>query len=524
MEYEKFAAENDSDGSLTNKAEGTITIEKQSTTGEETKKDIPLNIKGNVKIHYVEQGTNRELKTSENLFKQDVKVSTNYEAEPSDIPGYKLISNSGNTKGIVTEDIKNVTYYYERKSATPENPVLTKTGTYDAATKTITWKETVKNLNTYLTNEAYQVNIQKNISLRYINLPSNDKVTNKVTGHIKTDEGKTEEKTTASEEVITSIKGNLIVEYIYIAEDGTRKTLEIYEKIDEYVGTEYTTEDKHFDGYSIKSELIPANANGNITEGTTRVTYIYDRVPAEVEKNEINKKADNETVTSVKGAFDYTIKYDTTIKEYEGEAIITIVDKLDFAIDKEKSQLNGGIYNPEDLTITWTYNIDVNTYKNINKDISISIKIKLYYLNLEAKDRVITNNVNSSLQLETIKKPIEETDKTETKLEVPGKVIINFQDENGNTISESVTISGLVGDSYKVSSKEIEGYVLSKVEGNETETYIDGKITITYIYEKEGAGEVLPPQTKVDGITSSISSLLLFTISILLTFRKKILN
>ena len=624
--YKEFSAELDSDYQLTNKAQGSITMDGKTTTGDESKVDVPLNIKGNIVVKFVEKETNKELKTSKNLFEEDVKVGTEYETTADVIPGYKLVSNSGNTTGVVKEKVQTVTYYYERKSATPENPILTKTGTssidrvndnvdykitydsiltgyegdvkieiidklpfeldleksnidggvydeatktitwvvyeatgivpsdsytidfeknislvykgipasgdkfkntvqvvitdgtereedtpvehetiidvkgnvivkyvdvstnktiaenktltgkvgtayetslesipgyivvsatpenykgnyvdgtitvtykyqkigillnnektakqsstevitsfkenvdyqinyeteveyrgditiyvvdqleyeideskselnggvYNASNKTITWTEKVENLNTYLTGSPYQVSIQKNISLRYKNLPSNGIVTNKVSGYIKTDEGNTNESEKAFKEIPTSVKGDLYVEYIYISEDGVKKVLHEYEKLGQYVGTEYTTEEKSFDGYKIISELLPTNGSGVIAEGSTKVTYVYDRVTAIVEDSKVDKEAKNEKVESVNDAFDYSIKYNTSIDEYEGVATITIVDKLTHAIDTELSILNGGIYDEESLTITWVYNVDVNTYQNLNNNI-----------------------------------------------------------------------------------------------------------------------------------------------------------
>ena len=270
---------------------------------------------------------------------------------------------------------------------------------------------------------------------------------------------------------------------------------------------------------------IPENANGEYTEEDTIVIYYYDRTPAEVENNIINKVSTNNVVTNIKDAFNYTINYQTTLKEYEGKATITIVDYLPYAIDLEKSNIANGIYNKDTLTITWVKEIDVNTYREINNNIEIEIELSLYYENLESDTRVVTNKVNSKLELETTD-PVESTDKTDTNLEVKGNVIVNYVDEFGNKLTDTINLTDLVGNEYKTEELEFEGYIFAKVEGKTEGNYIDGTIEVTYYYEKEGTGSVIPqpPQTNVDNTSYYISLITSGLLLSLITFRKRILN
>ncbi len=778
VKYKKFAAESDADSILTNKAKASITIKTETTTGEEVKEDIPIDVKGNVKIHYLEKDTNRLLKSPTYNFENNVKVGTSYETKPATIGGYELVSNSGNTTGTVKETLTEVTYYYERKSATPENPILTKTGTtsitsvdqkvkynlsykaqitgyegdvtitmvdtlpypidlskstisgnytydaekqtitwtvfqetgieatqvipisfienlelvyigipangdsftnkveiniidgtdnenkkeeehetsidvkgkvvvrhiddntneeipdvlketlegkvgtsyetkpatisgyelvttklpdnatgnyidgtinvtyrykkidiiltdevvtklsttekivtanqnvdyqinydsyidyrgsisvkvvdqleypidvsksdlsggkYDKDKLTITWTEKIDNLNTYLTGSKHHISIQKIVSLRYIGVPSNGTVTNKVNVYLKTDEGKTDESEPSEVVIPSSITGNLLVEYIYVAEDGSIKELHSYTKED-YVGKSYTTEAKRFNSYTLTS--TPDNANGKYKEGITRVTYFYSKTPAEIKTNEVDKESTKEVITNKNDAFDYTIKYNTEIKEYIGKATITIVDELKHPIDVSKSDLSGGIYNKDNLTITWTKEYAVNTYENLNNRINIYIAISLYYTNLKASDREVENDVKTKLVVDTLKEPITTTDKEITKLEVPGKVIVNYVDEFNQPIATSETLNGLIGDTYTTEAKEIEGYILSTIKGKATGTYKEEDIIVTYVYEKEGTGTVLPPNT----LSNSYISLILISLLGLIISIKRVIK
>lgn len=558
--------------SYTNKVKVTLSDDIEETEDNETKAEhtTEVNIKGKVTTYYYLEGTTTELA---NKKETTGKVGAEYTTEAKDIEGYNIVNKTPeNHKGNYTEKDIVVIYEYTRKIADINEENITKksvleeitskntivdyqivytakivdykgtaivtivdylpyeidlsesdinNGVYNASTKTITWTETIEGINTFANGE-YSVNITKNINVKYINIASDKEVVNKVTGSVDTDTKDSNGKE-AEEEIIASIKGDLIVKHIYKDKDGNEKVLKIEDTKTDYVGYAYTTEAKNFDGYTLS--VIPENANGEYKEEDTIVIYYYDRTPAEVEKNIVNKVSTNNIVTNIKDAFNYTINYQTTLKEYEGKATITIVDYLPYAIDLEKSNIADGIYNKDTLTITWVKEIDVNTYKNINNDIEIEIEISLYYENLESDTRVVTNKVNSKLELETTD-PVESTDKTDTNLEVKGNVIVNYVDEFGNKLTDTINLTDLVGNEYKTEELEFEGYIFSKVEGKTEGKYIDGTIEVTYYYEKEGTGNVMPepPQTNVDNTSYYISLITSGLLLSLITFRKKILN
>ena len=542
-------------------------IEESKDTTNEATHTTDVNIQGKVTSYYYVKDTTEELANSAST---TGKVGENYNTEAKDIEGYELVATPNNATGKYTEKDIVVIYEYTRIVAEIEKEEISKVsvleeitasnilvdyqivytaiikdykgtatikvvdklpyaidvnaselagGVYDEASKTITWTEKIEGINTFA-NGAYQVNFTKNIVVKYKNIASDKVVVNKVEGQITTDTKDSEGKE-GKEEIVAAIKGDLIVKHIYKDKDGNEKVLETEPTKTDYVGYQYTTESKKFNGYTLSE--IPANATGTYTEEDTTVIYYYTRVPAEVKENLLDKVSTNTIVTNVKDAFKYTITYNTTLNEYEGKATITIVDKLPYAINEELSSLDGGVYDAENLTITWTKVYDVNTYENINKDIEIILNISLYYNNLPSTERVITNNVTSKLELETTD-PIETTDKTETSLEVKGTVKVNYVDEQGNRLTDSIILTDLVGEKYTTEEKEFEGYIFSKVEGTTEGEYIDGEIEVTYIYEKEGTGSVEPPQTNVDNKDIYISLISLTTLVGLLLSRKKILN
>lgn len=79
-----------------------------------------------------------------------------------------------------------------------------------------------------------------------------------------------------------------------------------------------------------------------------------------------------------------------------------------------------------------------------------------------------------------------------------GKVIAHYVDNTGKTLHSDITSNGKVTDPYQTKSLDIDGYELIKTDGNETGSYIDGTIEVTYVYEYVmGQGDVTAPETPV---------------------------
>ncbi|HDU1262130.1 TPA: MucBP domain-containing protein, partial [Listeria monocytogenes] len=65
-----------------------------------------------------------------------------------------------------------------------------------------------------------------------------------------------------------------------------------------------------------------------------------------------------------------------------------------------------------------------------------------------------------------------------------GTVTVKYQDESGKTLAKDTVLTGEVNNTYQTKSKDIAGYKLQKVEGNESGTFSTTPATVTYIYEK----------------------------------------
>lgn len=73
---------------------------------------------------------------------------------------------------------------------------------------------------------------------------------------------------------------------------------------------------------------------------------------------------------------------------------------------------------------------------------------------------------------------------------VGANVTAKYVDDQGNTISDNVVLTGNVGDTYTTEQKEIAGYTCKEVQGNKTGTFTDAEQTVTYVYTKEKDGLV----------------------------------
>ena len=201
---------------------------------------------GKVTVHYyiqeqdgtetIMQVPNTEGKGTEDVVIEG-KVGTSYTTKPAENvqQNYELIATPTNANGVITEEPTVVTYYYKLKDPIIENSSITKNstldkvteedqavpysitytasvdtyigdgevtivdtlpyqideeksnldgGSYDANSKTITWKEDIAGINTFA-NDKKQVNVTKEISVVYKDLDvTKANVTNKVAGTI----------------------------------------------------------------------------------------------------------------------------------------------------------------------------------------------------------------------------------------------------------------------------------------------------------------------------------------------------
>ncbi|WP_276421644.1 MucBP domain-containing protein [Lactococcus garvieae] len=70
---------------------------------------------------------------------------------------------------------------------------------------------------------------------------------------------------------------------------------------------------------------------------------------------------------------------------------------------------------------------------------------------------------------------------------VTGTVIVKYEDEKGNTLSDSVIKSGTVGENYTTEKKDIKGYFFKETRGKVSGTFTDETQIVTYVYSKDNS-------------------------------------
>ncbi len=372
-------------------------------------------------------------------------------------------------------------------------------GIYNEEARTITWKETIRNIDTY-TNGDKTIDITKTITIVYKNILATDRhINNHVSAVIETTT--TSNPITADKDTLVKVEGEVVAHYITSSGDSLAKD----ETITGLVGDPYTTSEKEFANYKLVK--IDGNQTGTIDEDKTEVTYVYYHITSDITNNEVEKTG-SEVITSKDGKFYYTIHYQTEIDQYIGDATVTIIDKLPQEINVTESDLAGGIYDQESLTITWTISYkDINTYENDAYQIDETKQLVLVYEDLDPTTDKITNKVIAAVVTDITEKP--STDEAETDIDIKGTVIARYIDDLGNELAKTVTTIGKVGSEYKTEEKDFTDYELILVKGEKTGKYEEGETIVTYIYTKLGKGgdvepevEVLPPQTGVDTETN----------------------
>ena len=503
---------------IVNSATAKLVLEnKEEETTDETETEV---YKGTVVATYK---TDKGVKLHDDVETTDF-AGTNYTTETKSFYGYTLREIPSNKEGtyIANETIQVDYVYIKNEGTVTENKVnkvqnntitdinseynyvlsytgkvedyvgevtleLTDTLPYNAEiiskdNKCVVNGKTIVCTDVYTVDKEHQViNAAFNIVLRYTNVGSEVKniVNSKLIYGNK--------NVTDKDEVIDVVPSGTVVA-TYKTDKGV--TLSNNVTTTDLVGKEYTTEAKEFFGYTLKE--IPSNKDGLYTKGTTYVNYVYTKNIGTSEE-ELNKDG-IELVGSITDAFDYIITYNTKIKDYVGKATLTITDILPFEIDEEKSEISNSCkYNKENNTIVCKYEAD-NTNVNENNEIeeitfNIEENFKLYYINVDKKE--VTNKVTAELTYENITKTTDDEHTTEVE---EGTVIVNYVTKDGEKLTDSITLTGLVGTIYETVKKEFDKYSFIEVKGEVAGTYTKGQKEVTYVYDLT----ILPPQTGVE--------------------------
>ncbi|PRZ79723.1 MucBP domain-containing protein [Listeria monocytogenes] len=280
----------------------------------------------------------------------------------------------------------------------------------------------------------------------------------------------------------------------YIDTDG--KTIAPTETLSGNVGENYTTTAKTIDGYSLTT--TPANANGTFSTNPQTVTYTYtkDPIAQPVTVNYIDTDgktiAPSETLTG-----NFCENYTTTAKTIDGYSLTTTPANAK------------GTFSTEPQIINYIYAKNAETAQPITVNYRNSTGQKI------AKSEVLTGNIGESYStqpktiagytLTTIppnaKGTFTTNAQTVTYMYTPIAisalpVTVNYLDENGKEIADSVVLNGRVGEAYNTLAKEIDGYTLIKTPTNANGVFSAEAQSIDYIYRKNKPVVIVNPPIK----------------------------
>ena len=415
-------------------------------------------------------------------------------------------------------------------------------GTYNNSTRTITWTETRSNYNSYT---AEKITITKDIRVKFKNIDKSAKtMVNEVSGKIVLDNGEstvTAEKitrmnieatlivhhylkgtttrllddetstknygdtyTTSSKEgslpnydfdsssdntsgtinqdetVVTYYyklkKGEVITKHL---EKGTNEELAPSTSATYDYGETYTTSQSSSVAHNYSLDSVSGEVSDVVNKPTTEVIYYYVKKASNI--TDTIEKTGTSKIDSRNDKVDYTVNYTAKITDYIGPVAITITDRLPYKINQDESTLNGGVYDAENNTITWTESV-ANYNSATDQPISITKALKLQYTNIGVADKTMVNEVTGRVVLDDQESSV--TVEKVTTIEIPGTVTAKYVDEDGKEIADKEVKRGLVGETVNVSAKDIKGYALIKKPDQEVIEIVEGDTECVYVYEQ----------------------------------------
>lgn len=283
----------------------------------------------------------------------------------------------------------------------------------------------------------------------------------------------------------------------YLEETTNKELAETYTKSMKYTEVYNATEIRDEAGVPknynlVRHESSTGVLSGTISEPSILIIFYYEKKDPKLETS-VSKTGTKE-ITRKDAEVGYKLNYKAVIKDYIGDAKVTYIDKLPYEIDEEKSDISGGKYNKETKTIVWE---ETNDKINMEKEITFTKEIKVVYIGIEDTDRIMTNEIETTIKLDNKESTV--TSDYDTGIKIPGEIVIHYYDkETKEKLAKDIEKTDLIGNQYVSEEKEFEGYKLvSKPESN-VHIYKEKKQEFSYEYEKikfkittkvEGEGE-----------------------------------
>ena len=458
---------------------GTFTAGAQTVIYEYRRNDA-----GNVLVHHYEAGSTTQVSPDENLSGVG-KSGLTYTTSPAAVANYTVVNatptdNSGNYPASGTTV---VTYYYTRNDAGDVTVKYLEQGTGTSLHSDVLLSGVGKLGLPYTTNE-------ENITdYELVAQPANKNGT----------------FTAGSQTVIYEYRRKPAgdVTTVYVDDEGNViSTPDVQSGVGK-LGLPYTTTVRTIPNFTLVS--TPVNANGVFTSGPQTVTYVYRRSDAgnvTVYHKSVYDNSDLSAPTVLDGTRKLGLPYTTspeTYSDYEidtvpanatgtfasGAQTVTYLYKRKTAAGVRVNYLDNhgnSIETPDDITGT----------ENVGLPYTTSPKTIPYY------DLItVPTNANGVFSVAPI------TVDYIYKRQDAGNVVIEHLDENGNVPLETPEVldgTEKLGMPYTSSVKSFDNFDVISVPTNANGTFVSGSQTVTYVYRRKDAGNVIARYLNTAGL------------------------
>ena len=470
---------------------------------------------------YLEDGTNREIASQE---RRGYNYGDNFVTYQKNIYSYEFVRSDGRTYGIVDDEVITVTYFYRKTTRTLTVKYLELDTekkvsedlieTMDYGTQYQTSRKILDDYDFYrvvgnesgklednITVTYYYVRKISTLIVRHLDFETREELAREEVSTVRYGETYETHPKEIRYYIYNSVSGvpngkidtnPVVVEYYYIPRPSVVTSYyldvsnnhEIADSEQQTVnfGEYYIT--KQSGGIPKNYEFLRKTPNyeGVATEDEIGVYYYYQKIDSNVETS-INVYG-TDIIDALDDEVSYFIEYKAKLKDYIGDGKITIIDTLPYGIYEDVSNLDDGIYNDSNHTITWEIDWnDIDTFEN-NDEIIIEKNIDVVYKGIKSTDRNINNNVMGKLTLDNNERVVE--DDMMTLVKIYGTIIVHhYLEGTNNQLFLDEIIDGLVGDTYIIHEQEIEGFELVRRPLQETLTFEDEPYDVIYEYRRK---------------------------------------
>ena len=510
---------------------------------------------GDVTVHHYEQGTTTSVAADENLSGTG-KLGLPYTTNDQSIPHFTLVAQPANKNGTFTAGAQTVIYEYRRNDAgnvlvhhyeagsttqvSPDENLsgVGKSGLIYTTSPAAVANYTVVNATptdhsgnypasgTTVVTYYYTRNDAGDVTVKYLEQGSGTSLHSDV---LLSGVGKLGLPYTTNEENITDYElvaqpankngtftagsQTVIYEYrrkpagdvttVYVDDEGNViSTPDIQSGVGK-LGLPYTTTARTIPNFTLVS--TPLNANGVFTSGPQTVTYVYRRSDAgnvTVYHKSVYDNSDLSAPTVLDGTRKLGLPYTTSPESYadfevssvpanangtfaSGAQTVTYLYKRKTAAGVRVNYLDNhgnSIETPDDITGT----------ENVGLPYTTSPKTIPYY------DLItVPTNANGVFTVAPI------TVDYIYKRQDAGNVVIEHLDENGNVPLETPEVldgSEKLGMPYTSSVKSFDNFDVISVPTNANGTFVSGSQTVTYVYRRKDAGNVIAHYLNTAGL------------------------